>query len=87
MYGVIVSNLIVDGPAHKSGIRIGDVLMTLDDKKVFDLNRMQRLLSERKPHQPVRIKIYRRSKGFLYFNLSLSEVPKNQDLPDESDLF
>ena len=87
VYGVIVSNLIIDAPAHKGGLRIGDLIMSVDNKKVFDLNIMQRLLTQKRPSQRIRLKVYRRSKGFMYFNLALEEVPKVQDLPQDVDIF
>lgn len=87
IYGVIVSNLIIDGPGHKGGMRIGDLIMAIGSHKVYDLNMLQRLLMRRKPFDRVRIKLYRRTRGFVYVNLALEEVPKSKDLPSDSDIF
>ncbi len=87
VFGVIVTNLIIDGPAYKSGMKIGDLIMALGNKKVYDLNMLQRLLSQRRPQERVSLKIYRRGKGFINTLVSLEEIPKNQDLPQEKDLF
>ena len=87
IYGVIVTNLIVNGPAHKSGLAIGDLIMGLGSQKVEDLNHLQRIMYMKSPNDTVRLKIYRRKKGFHYVNLNLSELPKTEDLPIEKDLF
>jgi serine protease Do len=87
VYGVIITNLIISGPAHGAGFKIGDLIMGIGDQKVYDFNMLQRILSESKPADQIRVKIYRRGKGFLYLNVGLEEIPKNQDLPNDKDLF
>ncbi len=87
IYGVIISNLIVEGPAYKAGLKIGDLIMGFDKEKIADLNHLQRLMAGKEPTDQVRLKIYRRAKGFSYVNLSLTELPKSGDLPIEKDLF
>ena len=87
VYGVLVDNLIVDGPAYKAGLRIGDLIMGVGKHKVFDTNDFQRRLSRLAPHDQIRIKLYRRGKGFVYKNVRLSTIPHAQDLPEEKDLF
>jgi serine protease Do len=87
VYGVIIQNLIVEGPGHKSGLKIGDLIMGFDKDKVTDLNHLQRLMALKSPSDQVRLKVYRRGKGFSYTNVSLEEVPKATDLPVEKDLF
>lgn len=87
IYGVIISNLIVEGPAHKAGLKIGDLIMGFDKEKVADLNHLQRLMAGKEPADQVRLKVYRRAKGFSYVNISLTELPKSGDLPVEKDLF
>lgn len=81
VYGVVVSNLIVDGPAHKAGLKIGDLIMEVSQKKVQDTNQLQRILDGHSPDDRIRMKLYRRPKGYLYINLNLREVPRDQDLP------
>ena len=86
-YGVIVSNLIVNAPAQRAGLRIGDVVLTADDKKITDLNQFQRILIGKQLRGSVRLKIYRKGKGYLYATIPLEETPKAEDLPQEKDLF
>ncbi len=87
VFGVIVANLIVDGPAHKAGIRMGDLITGFDKNIVHDLNQLQRFLSQHAPKDRVTLKIYRRGKGFTNLPVNLQEIPKAQDLPHEKDLF
>ena len=87
VYGVIITNLIVDGPGHKAGLRIGDLIMGFDQEKVDDLNHLQRLMGGKEPTDRVRLKIFRRGKGFMNIGLGLEEFPKVNDLPIAKDLF
>lgn len=85
--GVIISDLVVEGPAQRSGLKIGDLLTQIESVKIIDLNQFQRLLNEKKPGQSVALKIYRRHSGRLNLKVHLGETPKASDLPSERDLF
>ena len=87
VYGVIVSNLIVNSPAQNSGIKMGDLIMEVDSKKVADANFLQRHLGEQKPGEKVKLKIYRRSEGHKTLTVTLGSTPKSSELPPERDLF
>jgi serine protease Do len=87
VYGVIVTNLIIEGPGQKAGLRIGDLVMGLDQEKITDMNYLQKILMSRNPSDRVRLKVYRRGRGFLYISVFLEEAPKATDLPVEKDLF
>ena len=87
VYGVIIENLIVDGPAHGAGLQIGDLIMAINDQKVFDINKLQKEVNHRAPHDRVKLKVYRRGKGTFYSTVLLDEVPSSNDLPKEKDLF
>jgi serine protease Do len=86
VYGVIVANLIVDGPCHKAGLKLGDLVMAVGDDKVSDMHQLQRLMRTREPTDQVRLKVYRRGKGFMHITVGLEEAPKAGDLPVEQDL-
>jgi len=87
VYGVIISNLIIEGPAFKAGLQMKDLIMGFDKERVTDQNQLQRLLSQKNPADRITLKVYRRGKGFLTVSVALQEVPKAQDLPEEKDLF
>ena len=84
--GVIVTNLIVDGPAFKAGLELGDLLMAVGEEKIIDLNVLQGLLLKEKPAHSVRLKVYRQNKGYLQIPMTFGQVPKNQDLPTDEDV-
>ncbi len=87
VHGVIVSNLIVEAPAHKAGVKIGDIITTTDNKKIVDMNQLQRHIALKGNNDRVRLKIYRRGKGYLTTTATLEETPKAEDLPQERDIF
>ncbi len=78
--------MIVDGPGNKSGLRIGDVVISVENDKILDLNQFQRILARRALGDKVKLKIYRRGKGFMFVTIALEETPKTEDLPQERDL-
>lgn len=87
VYGFLVTNLVVDGPAAKAGLRLGDLVVGFDQEKVTDLNHMQRLLSTKSPSERLRLKVFRRGRGFLHLRVLLRETPSADRLPAERDLF
>ncbi len=84
--GVILSNLIIDGPASKAGLKEGDLLVSFGREKVTDLNALQSLLLKSKPAEKVTLKVYREGKGFLQIPIHLGQVPKTQDLSSGEDI-
>lgn len=87
VYGVIIENLIVGGPAYAAKLRIGDLIMGLNQQKIFDLNQLQKILSKKSPQVRVNLKVYRRRYGFLNIPVTLQETPDARELPAERDLF
>lgn len=86
-YGVIVTNLIINSPATKAGIQIGDILVSLDNEKIYDINHLQKLLFKKSPYNTITMKIYRRNKGFIDLNIKLEVSPPSKKLPLNKDLF
>lgn len=87
VYGVIVSNIVVDSPAYRGGIKIGDLVMGISGAKVHDVNELQRILASHSPSERVSVRVFRRGKGFINLSLDLDEIPKSQELPQERDIF
>lgn len=87
VHGVLISNLIVGGPAHKAGLQIGDVILMLDGQKLFDLNQLESSLNEKKIGTKVKLTVYRRGKGQLEALATIEELPENQELPMDEGLF
>ncbi len=87
VYGFLITNLVVDGPAAKAGLRLGDLVVGCDQDKITDLNHMQRLLGQKAPSERLRLKVFRRGRGFLHVAVNLQETPSADRLPAERDLF
>jgi len=87
VYGVIVSNLIVNSPAQTSGLKMGDLIMEINKQKVADINFLQRQLGNQRPGKKVNFKVYRRSQGHKTISVTLGSTPKSSELPAERDLF
>ena len=87
VYGFLITNLVVDGPGAKAGLRLGDLVVACDQDKITDLNHMQRLLGQKSPSDRLRLKVFRRGRGFLHVAVHLQETPSADRLPAERDLF
>lgn len=57
--GVLVAGVTEDGPAEKAGITKGDVILTLDTKRVEDTSELVSVVSNRKPGEVVTVAILR----------------------------
>ena len=84
--GVVVSNLVVESPAHKSGLKMGDIIVTVDKKRMGDILTLQKLVNSKKPKDSLQVRVFRRGKGMIEFTVLLGTLPKPEDLPSERDL-
>jgi S1-C subfamily serine protease len=57
--GLMILNVEPDGPADKSGILIGDILLDIENKAVEDIEDLQAFLAGDRVGKPVRAKIIR----------------------------
>ncbi len=57
--GALVGSLLPDGPAMKSGIAVGDVIVTLDGKRILDTAHLQRLVGWTPPGKAVDVEVVR----------------------------
>jgi len=62
--GVILSNIMIDGPADKAGLAVGDVIIWIGDDKVDDVKHALKLISKVKPGSKVRIRGVRQGQEF-----------------------
>jgi serine protease Do len=60
--GVIVQSLVDDGAAQASGVREGDVILTVDGKEVNAPNELQTYIARKHPGDGVTLKIWRDGK-------------------------
>ena len=85
--GILVNNLIVDGPAAHAKLQVGDVILEIDKHKIDTIHDLQAYLRRAKSGENIPIKLYRRRQGQLELNLKLGDSPGAEDLPVEQDLY
>lgn len=79
--GVIIYNLVNDGPADQAGIRLGDILLEVDGTAIEEPNDVERVLLKKKPRERAQLKI-RRLRQTLEIGIRLEELPRRiDDLP------
>jgi serine protease DegQ len=57
--GVLISQVERDGPADKAGVKLGDVLLAVNDKPVADTTGMLNLIAALQPGQQAKLKLVR----------------------------
>jgi len=62
--GVLITEVFVDSPAHKAGIKIGDIITDIDNKKINDVRDVLNKIADSRPDQKVSIKGIRRMQSF-----------------------
>ncbi|MGQ9672769.1 MAG: PDZ domain-containing protein [Candidatus Aminicenantales bacterium] len=61
--GLLVSRVTKDGPAAKAGIRVGDVIVRVDGKKVDSVDELSRIIQDKKKGDQVKIELVRDKKS------------------------
>lgn len=61
--GALVSEVSPDGPAEKGGVKVGDVIVKFDGKKVPTMRDLPRIVAETKIDKPVAVEVVRRGKS------------------------
>ncbi len=85
--GVLAGEVVFDGPAHKAGIKRGDVLIDFDGKPVESKEDLSKKIASAPPGSTVPVKIIRDGKNrTLTATLGvLEDKPKEASLPDPSE--
>ena len=55
----VISEVVNSSPAAKSGLRIGDIILTIDNTPILDPEQSIKQITNVKPGQPVLLKILR----------------------------
>ncbi|MFW5862168.1 MAG: Do family serine endopeptidase [Spirochaetota bacterium] len=58
--GVLISDVMEDSPAEKSDVKIGDIIIGVDGKKVDNVYGLRRVIASSKPGSTVNLKIVRK---------------------------
>jgi serine protease Do len=78
--GVLLYNLINGGPADRSGLRPGDILLSVDGTEVQEPNDVERTINRKRPNDSVALKLLRGRKT-LERSVTMSELPPLEQLP------
>jgi serine protease Do len=60
--GVLVSDIIKNSPAVGSGIKVGDIIVSIDNTLIGDVNHLRTVVASKKPGVNSRIKVFRDGK-------------------------
>ena len=77
--GVLISEVFDDGPAAKAGVQVGDVVLSVDGKKVATSQELQFLIAGKPVGAKVALQTLRKGKG-KEIDVKLGERPGQKDL-------
>lgn len=72
--GLIVEEIVENGPAQKAGIRVGDVITEIDGKQIQSFTRLREVIHQYEVGQVVKINIIR-EREVLEVELTFEEMP------------
>ena len=72
--GALVSEILVDSPASNSGLQRGDIITSVDGKKINTMEELPRIIGSLKPKTKVVLSVLRDGKKFK-INVSLGSIP------------
>lgn len=84
--GILIENLIVDGPSAEAGLQINDLIMSIDGTSLRSIEDIYAFAEKKKAHETVNIKVFRGNKGVFELKLKLGELPNARDLPNAENL-
>ncbi|MHB8622693.1 MAG: trypsin-like peptidase domain-containing protein [Sulfuricaulis sp.] len=64
--GVVVVGLVRGGPAHRAGILPGDVIVSIDGKKITDAHQALVTIASRKPGDRIQLEVLRNGKPLMF---------------------
>lgn len=76
--GVIIAGIVKDGPADVAGLKVGDILLSLDGKKIHDTSQMLNLIAGLTPGEKKKVQVLRESKKVEIF-IVIGTRPRPKD--------
>jgi len=72
--GIMISKVLENGPAYKSGLRPQDIIISIDNKKIQDIQQVVKIVASLKVNQKV-ILTYKREKELISTKIEVSAMP------------
>ncbi|ACO04848.1 MAG TPA: Do family serine endopeptidase [Persephonella sp.] len=79
--GVLVSQVMEDGPAKKAGIKSGDIIVAVNGKEVEDINDLQKLIMRNPPGTEVTVTVIRNGRKI---DIKVKTVPWEETVSVEN---
>lgn len=76
--GVVVRNIIPGSPAAKSGLKVGDVILSIDGVEMIDSNTLIQHVARKMPNSVLQVQVVRGSKN-MNIQIVLAERPTQTD--------
>ena len=74
--GVVVVGVVRDGPAHRAGMQPGDVIVSIDGKKITEAHEALLTISSRKPGDHVKLEVLRNGKSLMLEATATERPPR-----------
>ncbi|MFN7685974.1 MAG: S1C family serine protease, partial [Oligoflexia bacterium] len=78
--GVLIYNLVQRGPALRAGLKVGDIIKSIDGTPVSDGYDIERAINKKKPNDSVMVAV-RRGSLTLERSIKMTELPTTEELP------
>lgn len=77
--GVTVMNVIKNSPAQKSGLQVGDIILSIDGKEMLDSNTLVQYVARKLPNTTLQAQVLRKNQT-INIDINLAERPSQKDL-------
>ncbi len=77
--GVLIAQVIKKSPAHKAGLKTGDIIIKYNGKKITSVNQLRTLVAETEPGTKVKITIIRNGKKKTV-KVKIEEMPEEEEI-------
>lgn len=83
---VVIANIVVESPAHRAGLKLGDLIVRADGKAVRNDLDLKKIMAQKKPGSVLALDLQRGQQGRSQIRVPLGTTPKADDLPADKDL-
>ncbi|MEW6527872.1 MAG: Do family serine endopeptidase [Spirochaetota bacterium] len=80
--GVLIADIMKDSPAKNAKIEIGDIIISVNDVEVSDINQLRRYVASLKPGSTAKVKIFRAGQE-LEQDVVIAELPAQAKVSEE----